>query len=219
MQFNVDGLVRELNSIQGLLGEFLTYLALSGFPAPRRFVWDALLEMDAETPSGEPEDTQIDLIMLHTSGIYVLEVKDRCGEISGWPWDRTWTQAYRKKGAREEHQFYNPLLQNFAHCAAVAKALDLTEKQKQSALHPLVVFTDRARFGTKLSLPGEPVIRLKQLNNTVERIAKQSSACFTPAELNRFYDRLLPATAPSAQRVQRHRQRVAEKARQLPDAA
>lgn len=67
------------------------------------------------TLSWQGRTTQIDHILINPSGIFVLEVKHRSGEIIA-PWNHpTWTQVTTKG----HYEFQNPLMQNATHCRAV----------------------------------------------------------------------------------------------------
>lgn len=60
----------------------------------------------------ENESTEIDLIMLHQSGLYVFEIKNFNGWIFGSENDKTWTCTYRRNG---KEKFFNPIWQNKKH--------------------------------------------------------------------------------------------------------
>lgn len=65
--------------------------------------------------------SQIDAVVVTKVGIIVFEVKDYSGWIFGKGYQNYWTQvlAYGK----EKHRFYNPILQNKGHIAALKKKL------------------------------------------------------------------------------------------------
>lgn len=60
----------------------------------------------------ENESTEIDLIMLHQSGLYVFEIKNFNGWIFGSENDKTWTCTYGRNG---KEKFFNPIWQNKKH--------------------------------------------------------------------------------------------------------
>ena len=58
------------------------------------------------------ETTEIDVLMLHRTGIYVLESKNYSGWIFGNEKDASWTQTLPNK---DKNHFYNPVRQNKTH--------------------------------------------------------------------------------------------------------
>lgn len=60
--------------------------------------------------------TEIDIIMLHETGIYVIESKDYSGWIFGDQYRKKWTQSLPNK---QKFYFYNPIMQNYNHIVAL----------------------------------------------------------------------------------------------------
>lgn len=98
----------------------------SGLPA----VHDVYLR----TSSGA---TQIDHIVRAGRTIFILETKHFGGACYGRAYERTWTHVHR--GAKR--RFYNPLMQNDGHVAAVRRAVGWGCR-----LRPYVVFSGSATF-------------------------------------------------------------------------
>ncbi|MEG1447929.1 MAG: nuclease-related domain-containing protein [Oscillospiraceae bacterium] len=82
--------------------------------------------------------TEVDVIMVHTSGIYVIESKNYKGHISGYKTAKNWTQSL---GRNTKNQFYNPLQQNEAHMRGIKYCLDLPD---MSLLHSVIVFSNNS---------------------------------------------------------------------------
>jgi len=182
----------------GMGGEFLAYMALSGLPGPRRFVRNLL----ATAAAGETHDTEIDLVMVDTSGIYVIEAKEYSGWIFGRPGDVRWTQTLsNRRGGCEKHQFFNPLRQNFGHTRALRQNLAIFG---EFPLYPVVVFSDNCVFRTRLSTPGEPVVHVRELAGTVTEIARKNNARLDVDEMELIYRHLRLLENPSARRKEEH---------------
>lgn len=81
--------------------------------------------------------TEIDLVMLHETGIYVFESKNYSGWIFGNEKQQYWTQCL--KGGKK-FKFYNPLLQNRTHINALASLLRLAPSQRPKSY---IVFSER----------------------------------------------------------------------------
>ena len=62
-------------------------------------------------PRDDGETTEIDVLMLHTSGIYVFESKNYSGWIFGDEKSKTWTQTLPNgRGRRaQKERFLNPI--------------------------------------------------------------------------------------------------------------
>jgi len=96
--------------------------------------------------------TQIDHVLITTTGIFLIETKHYSGWIFGDPNQSHWTQTIFKKKSR----FQNPLHQNYGHIKALQSLFNLPEDNFFS----LVVFTGDAEFKTDL---GPGVIKLDEL--------------------------------------------------------
>ncbi len=108
--------------------------------------------MNNVTLQTERGTTQIDHILINTTGIFVIETKHYQGWIFGNPDQKQWTQViYRTK-----HRFQNPIHQNYAHLKALQSLFNLPEDN----FIPLVVFTGSAEFKSNL---GPNVLKLPQL--------------------------------------------------------
>lgn len=65
--------------------------------------------------------TEMDIIAVHQTGIYVFECKNYSGWIFGNGKNRAWLQTF-KNG--DKYKFYNPIFQNEIHINAVKKLLN-----------------------------------------------------------------------------------------------
>ncbi|MDE4914873.1 nuclease-related domain-containing protein [Methylobacterium sp. 092160098-2] len=104
--------------------------------------------------------TQIDHVVRAGRTLFILETKHYSGACFGRPGERTWTQVSR--GAKR--RFYNPLLQNDGHVAAVRRAAGWGCR-----LRPLVVFTGSATFPA--GMPAG-VVDLPELDRLLARAAR-----------------------------------------------
>jgi hypothetical protein len=104
--------------------------------------------------------TQVDHVLVASTGIFVIETKHYSGWIFGGEKQAEWTQVIFKKKSR----FQNPIHQNYAHVRTLQELLKLPD----GAFIPIVVYTGDAEFKTDL---GKQVLRLPQLTAflTIER--------------------------------------------------
>ena len=80
--------------------------------------------------------TQIDHIVVSIYGIFIIETKNYTGLVKGSETQRQWSH-YKRNGTG--HNFYNPILQNKAHCIAVCNILGL----QLPDVVPIVVFSNK----------------------------------------------------------------------------
>ena len=95
---------------KGRLGEFYTYRYLKILEGYKRFLFNVYL------PKENGETTEIDVILLHETGIYVFESKNYSGWIFGTETQQYWTQTLPVgKGKSQKTKFFNPIIQNKVH--------------------------------------------------------------------------------------------------------
>lgn len=97
-----------LNS--GNYGEFLCYKELMKISGQKTFIHNCYV------PTAEGF-TEIDLMMIHETGLYVIESKNYNGWIFGTEKQKNWTQVM--PGGRNKFKFYNPIWQNAGHVKAL----------------------------------------------------------------------------------------------------
>ena len=121
---------------KGYYGEYKVFEKLFfGVPGGCKFL------MNLEVPTKFGKTTEIDLLMVHETGIYIFEVKHFKGTIYGKSGDKTWTQYFR---TTNNYSFGNPICQNDYHIEAMVNELrktDFLSVQKEN-LHSVVVFTN-----------------------------------------------------------------------------
>ena len=84
--------------------------------------------------------TEVDLVLLHETGIYVFESKNYSGWIFGNKTNKQWTQLF-KNG--QKIKFYNPILQNRTHINAIVKQLKLPLGQRPKSY---IVFSEHCEL-------------------------------------------------------------------------
>ena len=117
----------------------------------------AMHDVYLRTDSGA---TQIDHIVRAGRTIFILETKHFGGTCYGRAYERTWTHVNR--GAKR--RFYNPLLQNDGHVAAVRRAVGWGCR-----LRPYVVFSGSAAFPSGMP---EGVLGLGELDDLLSRASR-----------------------------------------------
>lgn len=124
MSENIDKIYQDLTGVdikeqyriwdergKGYYGEYLVFKSL--YPSV-----DGVCKflMNIEVPTANGRTTEIDLLMIHESGLYVFEMKHYKGKIYGKADDEMWTQYFR---TAKNNRFKNPILQNEYHIKAL----------------------------------------------------------------------------------------------------
>ena len=96
---------------KGYYGEFCVFKELF-----TRVYDNCKFLMNSNLPTANGRSTEIDLIMIHSSGLYVFEIKHYKGTIYGNVDDAKWTQFFR---TTKNSVFDSPIQQNAYHLRAV----------------------------------------------------------------------------------------------------
>lgn len=91
---------------KGYNGEYLTHQIIERLEGHKQLLVNTYI------PKKNGETTEIDLIMIHETGIYCFESKNYSGWIFGDERSQYWTQSL--KGGKK-NRFFNPILQNEGH--------------------------------------------------------------------------------------------------------
>ena len=108
--------------------------------------------------------TEIDHLVLSPFGIFVIEVKNIQGLISGDQYQEQWqAQHYRRK-----NKFLNPIRQNYKHTEAVASLLDIDSKAEPAQIYSVIAFSQRAQFKTQMP---EHVMHIEEVHRHIRKIS------------------------------------------------
>ncbi len=139
-----------------LYGEYCIYRELE------KVNWHSKIFTNIYLPQGETvTDTEVDLIFVHQSWIYVIESKDYRGWIFGNSHDTQWTQSFSKW---TKFRFYNPIRQNYSH----SKSLEKLIPEYKNHIKWMVVFSNRGSL-KKISCPNEIVINTSAIRNEISK--------------------------------------------------
>ena len=182
----------EVRRDKGKYGEYLSFNMLEKIKGDHRVLTNVYL------PKGNGETTEVDLIYIHETGIYVIESKNYSGWIYGSENNKFWTQVLNK---RSKNKFYNPIWQNNTHIKYLSKVLNIDEKYMKS----IIVFSERCKL-KKIQVNSEnvKVINRYNLNNQIEKIINNSNKVFELGKIILLYYELKPYTCVSKEEKQRH---------------
>lgn len=123
------------------------------------------------------ETTEIDVVLLHPTGIYVIESKNYSGWIFGKADQRNWTVCLNRN---TKERVPNPIRQNNGHISALMRVLDLPRE----AFVSLIVFSERCEFKR---IPDDTDSMLIIHRNRIVKMIKETSdrrgVIFTPEQM------------------------------------
>jgi len=140
----------------GRNGEFLTYSCLERFGEEHKLLTNVYLPKDDGTT------TEIDLIMITATGIYVFESKNYSGWIFGDENTKFWTQSLN---GGKKYRFYNPIWQNKKHISALQKHLRLGNNMFRS----YIIFSERCEL--KKMFVHSPEVKVMNRNVLFREVA------------------------------------------------
>lgn len=181
---------------KGNYGEYLTFNKLEKISGCHKILTNVYL------PKGNGETTEVDLIYIHETGIYVLESKNFSGWIFGDEKSKYWMQTF-KNGKKEK--FYNPIWQNNTHIKYLTKLLQIDGKYIKS----IIVFSERCTI-KKIEVHSEnvKVINRYNLNKTMEGLIHNSPNIFPMGKIIELYSDLKPYTCVSKEAKLKHADEV-----------
>ena len=176
----------------GKYGEFLIYSCLEDLGDAHKLLTNIYL------PKVNGTTTEIDLIMISATGIYVFESKNYSGWIFGDENSRYWKQIFR--GGRH-FQFYNPIWQNKKHISVLKQHLGLGDEVFRS----YIVFSERCVL-KKMSVysPEVKVMNRDELACEIVEDMTQRPEIFTPLEIEQIYGELRRYTLADDETKQAH---------------
>jgi hypothetical protein len=149
-------------------------------------------------PKEDGTTTEIDLIMISATGIYVFESKNYSGWIFGDENTKFWTQSL--KGGKK-FRFYNPIWQNKKHISVLQKHLGLGSEVFRS----YIIFSERCEL--KKMFVHSPEVKVMNRNVLFREV--EDDMTYLPdrlsiLEINQIYSELSRYTLADAATKQAH---------------
>lgn len=145
--------------------------------------------------------TEIDALLLHQSGIYVLESKNISGEIAGDLESERWNQHLN---ANTEHTFHNPIRQNIGHILALEHFLKI--RHEQAHFISFVVFSDRCIL-RRVPRDNEfwSIVHCSELQGALLKRITSRKTIYSAQQLEDFYYKLQSCMNVSEEVKKQHR--------------
>ena len=181
---------------KGAHGEYLIYNELKKFEKN-----GAKILFNCYVPKSNGQTSEIDILMIHTSGMYVFESKNYSGWIFGSENDKYWTQTLPSgKGKTQKSHFLNPMIQNQTHINALSNYMD-----KLPSVYSIVAFSNRCTFK---NINGEfnhnCIIHREDIQKTINQIISSSQTSLSSDEIDQIYKKLYPLTQVSDDIKKKH---------------
>lgn len=172
---------------KGKLGEYYTYKYLRPLKGCRKYLFNCYI------PKGDGTTTEIDVIMLHETGVYVFESKNYSGWIFGSENQQTWTQTLPTgKGRSQKSRFLNPIIQNKVHIKWLQEYLG---EETRLPVYSYIVFSDRCTLKSiTLTSGNHHIINRYNILSAVTANAASVGSVLSEEQINELYDKLHPLT-------------------------
>lgn len=185
----------------GLIGEFDTFCLLEKMPGNKKILVNLYL------PTNEDETTEIDLVFLHQTGIYVIESKNYSGYIYGNEKYKNWTQSLNRN---TKNYFFNPIWQNKKHIKYLSEYLGNVNE-----MFSIIVFSKRCTLRKiEYSSPNTVVLKREDLKRYIEKDVLNKPVIYSEKEINQMYEKLKILSKQSKEVKEKHIEQLKQK-RQL----
>ncbi|HAN10395.1 MAG TPA: hypothetical protein DCP90_07260, partial [Clostridiales bacterium] len=176
----------------GKYGEYLTFVELEKLEGTYKIVANTYV------PKDNGEDSEIDLVLIHEKGIFVIESKNYSGWIYGSDAQEKWTATYNKYA---KTQFYNPVWQNATHIKWLEKCLEIGS----DSVYSLIVFSERCNL-KKLKVTKTNTLALKRENllGTLKAIIGKNQTIYDKNQIDKMYYALKRCTYKTEEEKQQH---------------
>ncbi len=180
----------------GKLGEYYIYDKLKKLRGYKKWLFNCYI------PKDNGETTELDVILLHESGMYIFESKNYSGWIFGTETQKDWTQTLPKgRGRSEKNHFYNPIMQNKGHLKWIKKYLGDTK----IPIYSYIVFSERCTLKDITLTSNEHfVIKRDSILASVRKTAASAGEQLTASDIDALYEKLYPLTQLSEEQKRQH---------------
>lgn len=149
--------------------------------------------------------SEIDVLVLHKKGIYVIESKNYSGWIFGSENQQQWTQMLNKNA---KERFYNPIKQNRTHIKALSEFLEIDKSKMKS----YIVFSERCELKKVPENTEEYIITKRNfLLDLIKKAIENQDDIFTTEEIDALEEKLKPLTEVSQEIKDKHVENINQK--------
>lgn len=154
-------------------------------------------------PKADGTFTEVDVILLHESGIYVIESKNYSGWIFGKDYEQYWTQSLGRSKSQKS-RFFNPIIQNAVHVKWLREYIG-----GDFPIYSYIVFSDRCTLKKiTVTKPGYFVTNCRFLLAAIRQNAMGTSYKLPNSTIDNLYQTLYPLTQVTEEQKAQHIQVV-----------
>ena len=186
---------------KGSLGEYRLYRELMKLDA------EAKVLPNVYVPRKDGTTSEIDVLYIANTGLYVFESKNYGGWIYGTEKRRYWTQTF-PNGTK--HSFFNPIFQNNGHISALKAYLNLADMY----FHSVIVFGENATIKSDvLKEASVPILKRHQVRKRLEQDMASLPVLLTAEDISALYEVLKPLAQVTGDIKAKHIETVKQKLR------
>ena len=181
---------KHIRLTKGQVGEYYAFRNLQAVPGNKGMLSNVYI------PKLNGQMTEIDCIMIHQKGLFVIESKNRAGHIFGSPDDQNWTQVLRRG---IHNTFYNPVKQNDGHVKFLKEYISRNTQGKYGNIpvYSVIAFGPNADIlNVKLNglqFKNTFIVNTEHIAITVTNIVNSiQQDCFSPENVAELYNLLSP---------------------------
>lgn len=158
-------------------------------------------------PKDNGDTTEVDLIMIHTSGIFVFESKNYSGWIFGTEYQNNWTQTLPgRRHATKEH-FFNPVIQNKIHIKWIENLIG-----ESKYIYSFVVFSERCVLKEiNITSSNIFVVKRNDLVRCIDDLIARKGIMISQEKVNYLYNQLYPYTTADEYTKNQHIKNIKER--------
>jgi hypothetical protein len=163
----------------GKYGEYLTFRLLERLPGEHRILTNLYI------PKPDGTTTEIDLLMVDSTGISVFESKNFSGWIFGTEKDKNWTQSLN---GRVKKKFLNPIIQNRGHVNALAKVFPEVDR---CLLYSYIVFSERCELKkVTITSPEAIIVKRNELKKILRKDQNSRQQILSKERVDELFEKL-----------------------------
>ena len=149
--------------------------------------------------------SEIDVLVVHKKGIYVIESKNYSGWIFGSENQQQWTQMLNKN---TKEKFYNPVKQNKTHIKALSEYLQIEPSKMKS----YIVFSERCELKkVPENTDRYAITKRNYLLDLINKDIADKQDIFTNEEIEEIARKLEPLTNVSQEIKEKHIEDIEKK--------
>jgi hypothetical protein len=174
---------KEIVNNKGFIGEYNLFNELNKIDTP--------ILTNVYIPKSDGKTTEIDIVLLHGTGIYVFENKNYSGTVYGEENDKQWTQHIR----RRNYKFMNPIIQNKYHIKHLKEYLGIED---DNVFKSIIVFSDECNI-SKINIFNENRVIIKSSDAMINifRMLRNGEMVITGEQKRDIYSKLEKCTKVS----------------------